>query len=74
MTLWETVVAAGIPETDIDHHESDLYLRDTPEVRAIIGPWRKQAYPFTSRLGDGIWFDFPFSYEPFWEKKVSQRK
>jgi hypothetical protein len=36
MTVYQELIAAGC---QIDNHESDLYVKVTPESRAIVEPW-----------------------------------
>lgn len=64
MTLYEALNAAGC---DIDHHESDMYVRYTLEAAQIIagyGVWR------TLSIGtDGkVWAECPFMYDPYWTR------
>lgn len=71
MSVYSAMVAAGIPT---DHHESDLYVKDTPEARAILmthdkkpGTWGCPG--FTSAIDGTRWLDVPFCYDPYWEKR-----
>ena len=66
-TLYEDLVAAGIPT---DHHESDLYVLDTPEARALLAKHSKQGSGFVSQIDRRRWLDVPFAYDPFWAKKA----
>src|SRR5262245_63688711 len=63
MSLYKDAVQAGIP---IDHHESDLYILDTPAARSLIAKHKLKGKRFTSRLDGLRWLDVPFAYEPFW--------
>jgi argininosuccinate synthase len=66
-SLYQALLAAGI---QTDHHESDLYVLDTPIARALIAKsGLAMAKPFTSQIDGKRWLDVPFAYEPFWEKK-----
>lgn len=65
-SLYRDLQAAGIPT---DHHESDLYVLDTPAARALIAKHGKRGSGFTSQIDHKRWLDVPFAYEPFWEKK-----
>lgn len=75
MTLFEAIQAIGIP---FDNHESDLYLPDTPEARAVLAQFPQanaNATRFTNRRPPNAgeqWIDVPFAYEPFWEEKAKQ--
>jgi len=66
-TLYEDLVAAGIPT---DSHESDLYVLDTPEARALLAKHGKQGSGFVSQIDRRRWLDVPFAYDPFWTKKA----
>ena len=70
-TLYTLLVAAGC---DIDHHESDLYVRATPEADAIIEAWQIKhgvnREVFRSAIDHSKWYDIPFAYDPFWSKKA----
>lgn len=71
-TLYEALHAAGVP---LDSHESDLYVKDTPEARAILvahgkcpGAWGCEA--FTSNIEPrDCWFDVPFAFDPYWQQR-----
>lgn len=68
MSLYKDLRAAGIP---IDHHESDLYVLATPAARSLIKKHGiKAPGSFKSDVDGMIWFDIPFAYEPFWDKKA----
>jgi len=67
-TLYDACVAAGL---EMDSHESDLYLRDTPQALALIVSYRGMrhgAKRFRSAVDGNIWFDVPFAFAPFWRK------
>jgi hypothetical protein len=70
--LYRAVTSAGL---ETDHHESDLYVLDTPAARELL---RKHGYR-AELAGGGLgfkgtdgrrWLDIPFGYMPFWEKKA----
>lgn len=46
-SLYERLKSAGC---DLDSHESDLYVKDTPEARKIIRQYKQEA----GILGDGL--------------------
>jgi hypothetical protein len=71
-SLYDKLKAAG---QQLDHHQSDLYVRWTPEADAIIrahgGPEAKNARAFTGT--DGLrWIDIPFAYDPFWRRRTQR--
>jgi len=69
-SLYDKLKAAG---QQLDHHESDLYVKRTPEADAIIrahgGPEAKNARPFIDNIDGQPWIDIPFAYIPYWERK-----
>lgn len=65
--LYDAVTAAGI---EIDHHESDLYIRDTDQARQICRELDWRFTPFTADDGSGKWLDVPFAYAPYWEERA----
>lgn len=71
MTLYEKVIAAGIPAKDIDSHESDLYLAVTEQTSKLLTEHGalKHIKIFVSHMDGRRWFDIPFMYQPFWDKK-----
>ena len=75
MTLYEEATAQGI---ETGSHESDLYLKDSPQTRILIMKHMKKSGSsiFRSNVDGLIWWDCPFAYDPFWEdvqKKVERR-
>ncbi len=71
-TLYAALVAAGC---QIDHHESDLYVRDTLQAQAIIHshatPVRARITRFRSALDGEWWLDIPFAYQPYWDARAA---
>lgn len=68
--LYEKIVALNVP---MDHHESDLYVRVSPEVAEVLARYRfvKGVTVFTT-VEDGLsrlWYCIPFAYQPFWEQR-----
>jgi len=75
-TLYQRIVEAGIP---YDNHESDLYVPDTPQVRAIIEECRHHTqHVFASFVHQvaphkgELWLDIPFAYDPWWNERSKQ--
>jgi hypothetical protein len=50
-----------------DHHESDLYIRHTPENVQMVESHGLAYTTFTNSDG-GVWLDIPFAYDPFFWK------
>lgn len=76
MHLKEQLIAAGLglTEADFDVHESDLYVRNKPGVRA----WLKENYKHyeivSGFIGVDKWagefiLDIPFANGDYWDKK-----
>lgn len=71
-TLFQTVKEMGL---DWDSHETDLYIKCTPEANELIKNYRFKGNVtrFISKVGDRVpWFDVPFAYDPAWEKKLKK--
>jgi hypothetical protein len=66
MDLFKEIVSRGI---QYDHHESDLYIPLTQETIRLVKNYNVDAERFVSNIDGKVWFDIPFAYTPFWEKK-----
>lgn len=77
MTLYEAA-AKRLPASDIDHHESDLYLRKTPESVALVNAWiaetgfKASVSTFRCQIDGAIWFDIAFAYDPAWIERAER--
>jgi hypothetical protein len=69
-TLYYDLLGAGIP---MDHHESDLYVLDSPMAVSIIRQHGGGAKPFIGTDGKR-WWDVPFAYLPFWKSRAGKKK
>lgn len=58
------VRAAGIPAEHIDHWQSDLYLKVTPETTALVNKYRykNQVTKFIDNIDHEPWYEVPFAY------------
>jgi len=68
-SLYDELQAAGC---ELDHHESDLYVKVSPEANAILAKDPVQlarAQPFTSEIDGTRWLDIPFAYAPWWRDR-----
>ncbi len=74
LSLYECAVLDGL---EMDHHESDLYLKDCPEARALLEEHDKRGKAvrivdgwnvsvFYSQIDQQPWLDIPFAYGPAW--------
>ena len=62
------VAVATLPAADIDHHDSDLYIKRTPAAMAIIKRLENKSLLSVFRDPSGAaWYELPFCYMPFWE-------
>ena len=69
-SLYQQMLVAEVP---VDSHESDLYVKVTPESTRIIEEADLQSAPttFTSPMDGEPWYEIPFGYDPFWPKTVT---
>lgn len=72
MSIYQDALSAGLK---VDHHESDLYLEDTPKARALVEEhgWYRISFIVQPEHRDAgqAWLDIPFAYDPHW---VPRRK
>lgn len=66
----------GIPEKDIDHHETDLYLRKTPEVTKNVidklpDVYKKNVTTFIDNIDHVEWYEIPFVFSKGKNRKES---
>ena len=67
MTLYASCLALGL---EMDHRESDLYVRDCQQIRELLTSHGIKSSLFTS---DGnLWHDIPFQYTPYWSEKCTR--
>ena len=53
---------------DIDHHNSDLYLKRTPAAVALVNRLENKSLVSVFRDPSGVpWYDLPFCFTPYWE-------
>jgi hypothetical protein len=69
--LYADCLAAGL---EVDHHESDLYIKDCPKARELLEKYKKPVATFRSQIDQQVWLEVPFVYTPFWEEKEAARK
>ena len=77
MELYDACVAAGL---EIDHHESDLYVKKTPAAIFVLSEFNydpelkkldkyRGVSTFKSSIDGSEWFDIPFAYLPWWRER-----
>ena len=61
-----TAALRVLPASDIDHHETDLYLKVSEKSAALVASYdfRGNVERFVSPLDGCAWFDVPFAYTP----------
>jgi hypothetical protein len=69
MSLYAECVARGIP---VSSHESDLYIPVTMETRGLCEQFGHKPSTFVNQAVGGLWFDVPFAFEPWWEKRAGR--
>ena len=69
-SLFEEIERSGVPDSDISHWNSDLYLRVTPETTAIIDGYefKSQVSTFIDEIDGKPWYEVPFAYDPAWNR------
>jgi len=71
--LYEALVETGEP---MDHHESDLYVIVSPATTPLVKQYEfftTNVRTFVSNIDGKRWYDVPFGYIPFWEKRHASR-
>ena len=70
-SIYEQLLEKNIP---VSNHESDLYAKCTSESKIIIDAYehRSNVTTFKNNLDGKFWYDIPFAYDPFWNKKENQ--
>lgn len=68
---------AILPKEDIDHHETDLYLRVSPKSTELVNSMKYRNSGLLSTFKDNIdgdmWYELPFCY-PFIERGISSKE
>lgn len=67
-SVYADCVAAALT---IDHHESDLYILDSPAARAVLARHTARFEPFAGTDGR-TWLDVPFAFDPFWQAAAAR--
>jgi hypothetical protein len=64
---YDMLTAAGC---EIDSHESDLYVKATPEAIAIVkaSGWTHEY--FTNQRDGTRWIDVAFAFSPWWQRRA----
>ena len=72
MSIYEQAKELGL---EMDNHESDLYLRMTPQSTDLMRTYayRANVTTFISQIDKKPWYDIPFAYTPFWDKRTEKK-
>jgi hypothetical protein len=70
-TLYAEALEAGLVA---GHHESDLYLTNTGEARALVAKHGRIAYGFRDAVTGKPSLDVPFAFQPFWDRVAERSK
>jgi hypothetical protein len=57
----------------MDSHESDLYVKATPEAWKIIRASGWSCTIFTDQIDKETWYELPFAYLPYWKGRTQRR-
>jgi hypothetical protein len=67
MNIYAECVELGIPTNS---HYSDLYIPANQQTAALLKKHNiTTAKIFTNQVEGGLWYDIPFAYSPWWEKR-----
>jgi hypothetical protein len=66
--IYDTLKAAGC---QIDHHESDLYVKATPTALALTKGHPNRSF-FISQIDRQRWIELPFMYAPWWRARAGR--
>lgn len=67
MSLYTDLIEADQP---VSNHYSDLYCPVNEVTRGLLAKHNiTTATTFKNQVEGGLWYDVPFQYEPFWEKR-----
>jgi len=75
VSIYEALKFAG---ARLFHHESDLYVKVDPLSRRVVREALddkiilKAPTLFEGADGSGLYYEFPFSYDPYWERRLKQ--
>lgn len=59
--------------SEIDRHETDLYLKKTDVSDKLISEYefKGNVKTFIDQIEKCTWYEIPFAYDPQWEEKLS---
>lgn len=65
------IAVKNMESNEISNYESDLYLKVTQVSEKLIAEYefKESVRKFFSKVDKSYWFDIPFAFDPFWNKK-----
>jgi hypothetical protein len=76
MTNRETLLSLGMKPEEIDNHYSDLYVLkndiSTKFVNGLCVDQKRNVTTFVSQIDKKVWYDMPFMYEEYYEKRKKE--
>jgi hypothetical protein len=71
--IYEEMVAAGV---ETANHESDLYVPANPTTQQIADRYefKCNVTRFINNITGTVWFDIPFAYTPWWDRRLGRQK
>ena len=76
MTNRETLLSLGMKPEEIDNHYSDLYVlkneTSTKFVNGLCVDQKRNVTTFVSQIDKKVWYDMPFMYEEYYEKRKKE--
>ena len=66
--IYTSILATGAPLIGI---KGSLYCKITVETALIVGEYqyKESVRRFQSKIDGTPWYDIPYAFTPFWEKK-----
>jgi hypothetical protein len=76
MTNRETLLSMGMETEELDNHYSDLYVLkndiSTKFVNGLCVDQKRNVTTFVSQIDKKVWYDMPFMYEEYYEKRKKE--
>lgn len=66
MSLYTDLIDAGIP---VSNWQSDLYCPVNETTTTLVKKHGKSVRTFKNQVEGGLWYDVPFAFDPFWERR-----
>jgi hypothetical protein len=69
--IYERAIVA-MPADEIDHYNSDLYLKVTEQSKQLVSGYEFaiNVTRFSNAIDGTPWFEVPFAYTPAWTRNV----